>query len=72
MGERAETCCKETKKLTVAYLTGTLGRDGRTYLVNHMRACPHCWKLVGELAKGSTLPYTWPMSMHIGRKVVHI
>jgi len=58
MGEKLDICCKDTKKLIVAHLAGTLGREGRKALLHHMRSCPRCWMLVGEIARGSELPYT--------------
>jgi hypothetical protein len=70
MGERIDLCCKETKKLIVAHLTGTLGRDGRNVLLRHMRACPECWQLVGHVAKSSELPYARTLSL--SRKAVSI
>ncbi len=70
MGERIDLCCKETKKLIVAHLAGTLGREGRAVLLRHMRACPQCWQLVGHLAKGAELPYT--RTLTLSRKAASI
>lgn len=70
MGERIDLCCKETKKLAVAHLSGALGREGRDLLMRHMRACPQCWQLVGHLATGAEPPYTRLLS--IGRKAVSL
>ncbi|HPQ70875.1 MAG TPA: zf-HC2 domain-containing protein [bacterium] len=70
MGEKVDICCQETKKLIIAHLAGALGREGRTKLLMHMRSCPHCWQLVGNIARGAEQPYTRVPTFT--QRVVHV